>query len=56
VFFHNSKNTKRLKAVTKRIEKGGDFNVEVMSEAELASERAALASADNHESGGQFLA
>jgi hypothetical protein len=56
VFFHNSKNTKRLKAVTRRIERGGEFSVEMMSEEELAAERAALSSPYSFETDGQFLA
>jgi hypothetical protein len=35
--YHNSRNKKRLAAVTRRIEKDGDFSVEVLSDAELAA-------------------
>jgi hypothetical protein len=53
--YHNSKNTKRLKAVTKHLERCGEFGVEVMSEAELAAERAALSNPYQFESDGQFI-
>jgi hypothetical protein len=55
-FYYNSKNKKRFAAVARRIERGGEFRVEVMSEMELAYERASLSAPDNYASDGQFLA
>jgi hypothetical protein len=55
VFFHNSKNFKRLNAVTRRIERGGEFSVEMMSAEERVSIKADSI-ADGYSEAGLYLA
>jgi hypothetical protein len=54
-YYHRSYWQRRHEILTKHVEQGGGFGCEVMSEAELASERAELAETYHYAQGGTFV-
>ncbi|WP_433965983.1 hypothetical protein [Tunturiibacter gelidiferens] len=54
-FYHNTRNQRRLNSLTKHLNQGGELKCEVMSDEELAAERASLLEPDSFAHNATFV-